>query len=210
MREVLSPNFGYPTGRVGRNGHEVKYIVLHVTEGINSENWTSNPASQVSYNYIVKLNGEILVIVKENNAPYSNGVVRKPSIRLDNNVNPNLLTISIAREGYARNKPTEAQIESIVKLCKSICDRYDIDTKNIIGHKDIDSVQRANCPSMNIEEIRKEVDKISDSWEKEMLDNAINELHKKGLIKNPGEHKDPFEKVEAWLFFEMIRRISDG
>lgn len=197
-REVPSPNFGYPTGSKDRNGYGIKKIVVHVTDGNNSEDWTANPESNVSYNYIIKKSGEILLIVDDAKAPYSNGVIRNPKVDLDTNVNPNLYSLTIAREGFSYENPTDEQWESLVKLIAEKLLQYELEvSEDIWGHFHIDSVERINCPSLDMQELEnavkdkllklklkrgKSMSKYFNDIHEEWLAEAVDALHQKGIV----------------------------
>lgn len=151
IKRLESPNFGYPKGSQGRNGHKVIAIVNHVSGGSYESNksWIMNPASNASYHYLVRKNGQIVQFVSDSNAAYANGRVNNPSwSRIKKNVNPNLYTLSIAREGHNHEEPTMQQWESIIELHKEKIRQFDlkVDRDHIIGHSDIDSVDRWYCP----------------------------------------------------------------
>ena len=151
ITKSICPNFGYPKGTQGRNGQQIIAIVNHVSGGYWSSNynWIMNPSSNASYNYYVKKNGEIVQFVEESNAAYANGRIEKPNWRLlKPNINPNLYSISISREGHNHEAPTNEQYKSILELHQMLIKKYNIPITrdHIIGHYMIDSVNRAYCP----------------------------------------------------------------
>lgn len=177
IEKRLSPNFGYPRGNSGRNGHKIIAIVNHVGGGTAASNisWIMNPDSTASYNYYVKKDGGIIQFVEESNAAWSNGAVREPSWKhLKQGVNPNLYTVTIAREGHNHHEPTKAQYDAILYLNKMLSDKYDIpiDRDHIIGHYQIDSVNRWFCPGRGF------------PWDKLMKD--LNAANNPDPVKNPG------------------------
>ena len=146
-----SPNFGYPKGTRGRAGHKIEAIVQHVSGGEwgSNRNWITNPSANASYNYYVKKDGEIVCFVPPENAAYANGRINRATwSRLKSGVNPNLYTASVCREGHNHHKPTTAQYHGLLNInYKLIKDNsLAIDRLTLIGHSEIDSVNRWYCP----------------------------------------------------------------
>ena len=138
----------------GRKGYKPELIVVHIMAGnlIGTDSWFASTTSQVSSHYGVGLNGEIHQYVKEIDGAWCNGNVRSPSAKfLKPLINPNCYTISIENEGQDLSKHTEIQMKTLVALIKDIAQRnsIQIDRDHIIGHFEIDSVVKGNCPSPN-------------------------------------------------------------
>lgn len=156
IKLVGSPFFGYPDGTKGRNGYKPLGVVMHIAEGTLAgiDAWfNSRDNSGGSTHYAIGKKGEIHQYVREEDAAWGNGVVKKPSWPLlMQNVNPNLYTISIEHEGYTGEPWTDEMLESDVWLLKRICQRWNIlmDRVHIIGHNQIDSVTRARCPGTGL------------------------------------------------------------
>ena len=57
-----SPNYGYPKGSVGRKGHKIIGVGVHITgaEWQSNYNWIMNPAANASYNAMIKRDGTIV------------------------------------------------------------------------------------------------------------------------------------------------------
>jgi len=156
IKWIGSPYFGYPDGTHGRNGHKPIAIVMHIAEGYLSgiDAWFNSPRNPGSSSqYAIGKNGEIHQYVREDDAAWANGPVNKPTWSLlIPGVNPNLYTISIEHEGFTGEPWTEAMFQSDVWLIKGIIDWWDIppDRDHIIGHYQIDGVNRAHCPGTGL------------------------------------------------------------
>lgn len=147
-----SPNFGYPSrGTRGRQGHQPEGICLH----IGGANWTSNynwimsPNAFASYNAYIKFDGSVVSFVPESDAAWSHGRIRSATWPLlKSGVNPNVYTLSLAREGSDQRKWTDAQMRSTLKVLEYWSDKYGIELKRpyVFGHFEIDSVERWYCP----------------------------------------------------------------
>ncbi len=146
-----SPNFGYPKGAFGRNGHKIEGIGLHITGARWESNysWIMNPASNASYNAVIKDDGAVVSLVPEQNAAYSHGRINKATWPLlKKAANPNLYTLSLARTGSNQNTWTPEQLTSTLYVLKHWGRAYDLPLKRpyIFGHFEIDSLGRWYCP----------------------------------------------------------------
>jgi N-acetyl-anhydromuramyl-L-alanine amidase AmpD len=153
---IGSPNFGYPDGTQGRNGYTPVAVVLHIAEGTlaGCDSWFNSPANPgSSTHYCIGKQGEIHQYVDESDAAWGNGQVKKPTWPLlITGVNPNLYTLSIEHEGHTGEAWTEPMFQADVWLIKQMLQRWEIpvDRDHIIGHYQIDSVNRPNCPGTGL------------------------------------------------------------
>ena len=146
-----SPNFGYPKGSFGRAGQGISGICLHITGAHWESNysWIMNPAANASYNAVIKDDGKVVSLVPEHTAAYSHGRINKPTWPLlQEGINPNLYTLSLARTGSNQNTWTPQQLASTLKVLRYWGAKYNIPLKRpyIFGHFEIDSVNRWYCP----------------------------------------------------------------
>jgi N-acetylmuramoyl-L-alanine amidase len=126
----------------GREGNRVRYLVVHITQGSyeGSIEWGRNPASNVSWTYIVSLAGHTTQMVSE-----------KHTIWTNSNWYVNQRAVSIEHEGYHPRRPEEvpeAQLHASAKLAAGACLRHGIpiDRDHIFGHNEISGVTKP-CPS---------------------------------------------------------------
>ncbi len=144
MKQIPSPNF-----TKGRKS-PISMVVIHIMAGslIGTDNWFSQKVSQASSHYGVGFNGEVHQYVQEGDTAWHSGVVRSPLIALQGS-NPNDYAIGIECEGSDLSKAPQSQIDAIIALLKDICKRNNIpiDRQHIVGHYQINSVTRANCPA---------------------------------------------------------------
>lgn len=143
----------------GRAGQAVKATVIHIMEGTlaGTTSHFRNPASKVSSHYAVGRDGQIVRFVREQDTAWTNGNVQKPdrSIPLIDywvrqGINPNRATVTIELEGYTRDDPTPEQLQSTARLVADIHRRHGlaINSNTVLGHYEIDSVDRPNCPGL--------------------------------------------------------------
>lgn len=146
-----------------RGVHKPLIIVNHITAGSFQSviNTFNNLANDVSSTFLNGRDGRIRQFVDLKNRPKTNGFIRNPSspiVKQIGPLNPNYYSISIENEGYAGNgidgDITEAQFYSLCWLHKWIQTevirvfnvRIPLNSTQVIGHFQIDSVQKASCP----------------------------------------------------------------
>ncbi|WP_134703782.1 N-acetylmuramoyl-L-alanine amidase [Ammoniphilus sp. YIM 78166] len=147
-----SPHFT-PLVRPHRNLPEPPLIVLHTMAGSLAGTLAhfQSPHSLVSSHYGVGRKGEIHQYVDEKDGAWTNGRVNKPSADqiIQRGGNPNRYTITIEFEGKDRGGAIdEPQYQAGLWLIKQIAARWKIPLTRdyIIGHYEIDSVNKPSCP----------------------------------------------------------------
>jgi N-acetylmuramoyl-L-alanine amidase len=147
IKWIGSPNF-----YKGRNGARIIAIVNHIMCGTlaGTDAWFNNRASQVSAHYGVGKNGEIHQYVKDEDTAWAVGIVHNPTWALYGQTggHPNQCTISIEHEGQPEDGLTEAQYQATLWLHKQLIAKHGIpiDRNHIIGHCELDTVSRKDCP----------------------------------------------------------------
>ncbi|RKD24564.1 hypothetical protein BEP19_09295 [Ammoniphilus oxalaticus] len=148
-----SPNFTPNVRSITTLPPTPPLIVLHTMAGFMAGTLAhfQNPTTQVSSHYGVGRNGEIHQYVKETDGAWTNGRVLKPTapLILQRRGNPNRYTITIEFEGKDRGGTLdEAQYQAGLWLIKQIAARWQVPLTRdyIIGHNEIDSVNKVYCP----------------------------------------------------------------
>ena len=130
-----SPNFELKK----RKPDQIKFIIFHYTgmkrESEATERLTSIK-SKVSCHYLIKNNGEIVVMVPDLYEAWHAGVSSWKNFK---SLNKNSIGIEISNPGHDFNYKifSKRQIQSIKKLSRFLIKKYKIDQKNILGHSDI-------------------------------------------------------------------------
>lgn len=137
--------------KTGRDGYKPEIIVIHIMAGTlaGTDSWFANPASQVSSNYGIGLNGEIHQYVKDEDTAWAQGRVDHPSFKLyKQGVNPNAYCLSIEHEGFDLSVAPQTQLQASADLIKSLATKWNIplDRDHVIGHYQVYSL-KPNCPS---------------------------------------------------------------
>ena len=134
----------------GRGGRKPIALVNHITAGRfpGCLTWMQNPAAKASSNYLVTKTGRILQLVRDEDTAWANGGVNRPSWKLYDGSNPNRYTLSIEHEAMSGEALTEIQYQATLWLHRQLLQKHGIpaDREHIIGHYQIDSVNRPNCP----------------------------------------------------------------
>ena len=135
-----SPNFDLQK----RKNNQIKFLVFHYT-GMKREsdaiNRLTNVKSKVSSHYLIKRNGEVVVLVPDLYIAWHAG---KSSWKNFKFLNKYSIGIEISNPGHEYNykKFSESQIKSISKLTKNLILKYKIKPNNILGHSDIAPVRK--------------------------------------------------------------------
>jgi len=130
-----SPNFDITR----RKPNQIKFIIFHYT-GMKNElgaiKRLTNVKSKVSSHYLIKNNGEIVVMVPDLYIAWHAGISSWKNFK---SLNKNSIGIEISNPGHNFNyrKFSKKQIQSIKKLSKFLIKKYRINKKNILGHSDI-------------------------------------------------------------------------
>ena len=124
---------------IKRKVSQVKFIIFHYT-GMKSESAAikklTSSNSEVSSHYLVKNNGQIVVLVPDRYIAWHAGVSLWKNYK---SLNKNSIGIEISNpgHGFGYKKFSKSQILSIIKLSKFLIKKYNIKSKNILGHSDI-------------------------------------------------------------------------
>ena len=130
-----SPNFKIKK----RKPNQIKFIIFHYT-GMKKESEAierlTNKESEVSSHYLIKNNGEIVVLVPDLYEAWHAGV---SSWKKYKSLNQNSIGIEITNPGHEHGytKFTKKQITSLLELSKFLIKKYKINSKSILGHSDI-------------------------------------------------------------------------
>ena len=130
-----SPNFSSNT----RNPKNIKFLVFHYT-GMRSEknaiNKLTDEKSKVSSHYFIKRNGEIILMVPDLYIAWHAGVSKWKKFSF---LNKYSVGIEISNRGHGNGYQqfTKKQIQSLIRLSKSIIKKYKLKKCNILGHSDI-------------------------------------------------------------------------
>jgi len=130
-----SPNFNIKK----RKPNQIKFIIFHYT-GMKKESEAierlTNIKSKVSSHYLVKNNGEIVIMVPDLYEAWHAGTSSWKNFK---SLNKSSIGIEISNPGHNFNykKFSKKQIQSIKYLSKFLIRKYKIDKKNILGHSDI-------------------------------------------------------------------------
>ena len=135
-----SPNFN-PKKRIVR---QIKFIIFHYT-GMKTEtdslNRLTNIKSEVSCHYLIKNNGEIVMMVPDFYIAWHAGKSQWKNFK---SLNKNSIGIEISNPGhnFKYRKFSRKQIQSILKVSKFLIKKYKINRKNILGHSDIAPIRK--------------------------------------------------------------------
>ena len=132
---IYSINFD----KTPRSSKKIIYLIYHYT-GMESEKKAierlTNKNSKVSCHYFIKRNGNIINMVPDKFVAWHAGVSHWKNHK---NLNDKSIGIEIQNSGHSsRNEEfSNKQIRSLLFLSKTLKKKYNIKSKNFLGHSDI-------------------------------------------------------------------------
>lgn len=168
-----------------RNGYSgrrrVDALVWHISGGSDQSgiSWLTNPASGVSCNYFNTRPGVVHEIVPFTQDAWVNGIAdhedrSEPLIAQwdAEGVNFNQRTIGIENGGMSSNNKGGSldprQIDSLIYLSAWLCQQAGIvpSQQTILGHYEIDAINRPYCPGFSSAEWKDWVDQVVVTWKR--------------------------------------------
>jgi N-acetylmuramoyl-L-alanine amidase len=140
MRSMLASTFlPSPNIEPRRDGITPDMLVLHYTGMSDAKKacrWLCDPTSKVSCHYLVEESGAVIQMVDEDMRAWHAGV---SSWKGQQDLNSCSIGIEIQNSGHAAGYPDfpEAQMLSVIALCRDILARHTIHPTRVLGHSDI-------------------------------------------------------------------------
>ena len=122
-----------------RKAKQIKFIIFHYT-GMKKEKEAierlTSMRSKVSSHYLIRYNGEIVIMVPDLYEAWHAGVSSWKNLK---SLNKHSIGIEISNPGheYGYKKFSKKQNQSLKKLSQFLIKKYKIDKKNILGHSDV-------------------------------------------------------------------------
>lgn len=144
-------------GRRGKTLTQVNNIVVHYvgnpgTSAQNNRNYFNQPTTTVSSHFVVGLEGEIIQCVPLDEVSSAS-----------NHRNADTVSIEVCHPDTT-GQYNEKTYRSVVRLCKWLCERYELEATDVIRHYDVTGKL---CPLYYVEH--------PDAWEKLVQDIAAYE-----------------------------------
>lgn len=145
-----------------RQGHAIKYIVLHGTAGGSSAQaigeYFRDSGVDASAHFVIGQDGTIVQGVNVLAASWSNGLLTAGHAPfLPEDINANLYTVAIEHVKPSTDNSdtlTDIQAQKSFELIQCLCDTYNIPkhagdaSGGILKHADLDPINRARCPGI--------------------------------------------------------------
>tara|TARA_Y100000590_G_C15448378_1_gene911695 strand:- start:123 stop:866 length:744 start_codon:yes stop_codon:yes gene_type:complete len=134
-REIYSHNFNLRR----RKNNQIKFLIFHYT-GMKNEKIAikhlSKIQSEVSTNYFIKRNGEIIIMVPDLYAAWHAGISQWGKYKF---LNKHSIGIEISNPGHQFGylSFSKKQIDSLIKLSRTLIKKYKIKKNYILGHSDV-------------------------------------------------------------------------
>jgi N-acetylmuramoyl-L-alanine amidase len=186
-----SPNFE----KRKRKPNQIKFIIFHYT-GMKKESGAiellTSIKSKVSSHYLIKYNGDIVVMVPDLYEAWHAGISTWKNFK---SLNKNSIGIEISNPGHNFNYKdfSKKQIQSIKKLSQFLIKKYKINKKNILGHSDI-APSRKKDPG----------EKFPWKYLAKFKIGKWHSLPQKTLLKNRGKKTTPVDKKNFFLNLSKI------
>ena len=187
-----SPNFD----PVQRHSNQIKFLIFHYT-GMKKESDAikklTNFKSNVSCHYFIKQKGETLKMVPDLYVAWHAG---KSQWKKYKSLNKYSIGIEISNPGhnFGYNKFSKKQIQSLIRLSKILIKKYNINSKNILGHSDI-SPERKKDPGEKF------------PW-KELAKKGVGLWHSISIQKCKKNRKIQLDKISVRLFYDNLSKIG--
>lgn len=138
---IPSENYGPRAG-----GRAPDMIVLHYTgmpDHGKALSWLCNRESEVSSHYFVGEDGSIHQLVAERERAWHAG---KSCWAGESDINSASIGIEIANAGHPGGLPAfpDAQVESVIALCRDCGERWRIAPERVLGHSDVAPVRKVD------------------------------------------------------------------
>lgn len=126
-----------------QNQRNIDFLVFHHIEADSVEVAISLlKEHQVSSHYLIDEDGEVFLLVGDNDIAYHAGV---SNFRGVEGLNKNSIGIELLNHDVNHNKFSKVQLDSLVQLSKELMEKYEIKQENIVGHSDIAYCPKENC-----------------------------------------------------------------
>jgi len=132
--DFQSPNFNERA-----DGQSPSMLLLHYTgmkTGSEAIERLCDPGSKVSAHYVVEEDGRVFQLVSDDKRAWHAGVSYWAG---ESDINSASIGVEIVNPGHEfgyRDFP-DAQIESVIKLCGQIIEKYNISSGKVMGHSDV-------------------------------------------------------------------------
>lgn len=126
------------------DGGRIEHIVLHATEMVSFEaslERLTDPQSEVSSHYLIREDGELFQLVDESKRAWHAG---HSAWRGDKHLNATSIGIEIQNAERGLFPFLDAQIHTVIMLCRHLKERYHISPQNVVGHADIAPLRKVD------------------------------------------------------------------
>jgi len=134
MIKISSPNFDKRPKGAGPS-----MIVIHYTgmgSALEAMETLCDPVAKVSAHYFIDEDGSVLNLVKDDKRAWHAGA---SFWRGSTDINSYSIGIELVNRGheYGYHPFTEAQMKTVIDLCKGLTKKYKILPYNVVGHSDV-------------------------------------------------------------------------
>lgn len=142
--ETKQDHYNERVHRATKEPTEIDQLIIHCSFEPNIEDVLK--ANDMGAHYVVHKDGTILQCIDESKRTYHAGVSSWAEVKGgDDNINAHSIGIEVENPTFGTTTDyTDAQMNSLIRLCKSIIARHHIQPHNVIGHSDIAPTRKAD------------------------------------------------------------------
>lgn len=121
-----------------REGFTVGMVVIHGDAGKSDAGtvaWLQDKTARVSYHYLVGRDGTVYKFVDENRKAWHAGKSAWKGAMVHGSLNPVSVGVAFANDGSEPYKPVQYEVGG--ELVAGICERHDVQLRNIRGHYEV-------------------------------------------------------------------------
>jgi len=138
-----------------------RFIIIHANGATanSTAHWFANPDANVSYHYLITLNGDIWQFVDEGERAWHAGVSYWDGV---SDLNDCSIGIAIESAENENSQLTDIQYSRLISLITEIQHRYNIPTKYVLGHKEVSPNRKTDPLHVNMDELRDDINGIKE------------------------------------------------
>lgn len=138
-------------------GSQIRVLVVHSTANSTLTglvSWFLNPESLVSAHYGIGKDGRIVQMARDEQRAWHAG---KSVWKEVPDVNGYSIGIELVNRNDGIDPYPDAQYRRLVSLCKALVDRYDVQTEDIVAHREISLSGKDDPVGLDLEHLRQDV-----------------------------------------------------
>jgi N-acetyl-anhydromuramyl-L-alanine amidase AmpD len=153
-----------PDDNYGGVNHGRLFIIVHANGATDEStmHWLKNSDSDVSYHYLINLEGGVMQFVDEGKRAWHAG---RSTWDGHHDLNDVSVGVAIESEEGTHSQVTETQYETLLELIRDIQERHSIRTDYVRGHKEVSPNRKTDPIHIDMDKLRRDLDNQDDTDE---------------------------------------------